>query len=154
MIKRGSSRGAVFLSCLCLPLVVAAASAKTPKEKSPHAAVTPATRHICWISRVDKAGTGVDVSFSATRSVSVVHAGAEDTYLVRATGLPPGLGESDSLSALHLEVGDRFASHNGPEDACSMEVVVQNGQIGVAAHAAVHLPGLPASEASDFIPAN
>jgi hypothetical protein len=154
MNERGSNRVALFLSCLGLLLIVTPASAKTPKEKSPHSAVTPATRHICWISRVDKAGTGVNVSFFATRSVSVVHAGAEDTYLVRAAGLPPGLGESDSLSALHLEVGDRFTSHNGPEDACSMEVVVQNGQIGVSAHAAVHLPGLPANEATDFIPAN
>jgi len=35
-----------------------------------------------------------------------------------------------------------------------MEVIAQGGQIGVAAHAAVQLPGLPANEASDFIPAN
>jgi hypothetical protein len=154
MNERGSIRAALFLSCLCLPLVVTVASAKAPKEKSANSAVTPATRHICWISRVDKAGTGVDVSLFATRSVSVVHAGAEDTYLVRAAGLPSGLGESDSLSALHLEVGDRVTSHNSPEDTCSMEVIVQGGQIGVSAHAAVHLPGLPANEATDFIPAN
>jgi hypothetical protein len=87
---------------------------------------------ICWIDTVEKTPTGVAVHFTDRRMISLDSASGGSQAVDVDPKAAAGANTSKSLEA---KLGDRFSSHNTPEDGCSMEVVSQDGKIGVMAHA-------------------
>ncbi|WP_326412417.1 hypothetical protein [Sphingomonas sp.] len=56
-------------------------------------------------------------------------------------------------AAMSAVLGEEFFASNGPEDGCTLTVVLKDGKVGLDARATMNLPGLPHQSETQFIPA-
>ena len=109
---------------------------------------------ICWVTSVDKSGAGIVVHFASRRFVRLVHPDmtGEDFFVDPAATDPSTTQNGVKIvNSLLLAPGEKFLSHNGPEDSCSAAVATIDGQIGLQASAALHLPGTQGESVKDFM---
>lgn len=116
----------------------------------------PRTSNICWIERVEKTSSGVNVHFTDTRRIVLHHAGES----ARVIMVRPDAADTDenargqsSVRAVPAVLGDELFSSNVPEDSCVMKVVTKADAIGIEASASMHLPGTAAVSVSRFMAA-
>ena len=74
---------------------------------------------IGWLKWVEKTATGVNIHFAQERIV----------FRDRATK------QGKKELTVPAVIGDKFRSHNTPEDGCSYEIVIEDGVIGLKAKA-------------------
>ena len=114
-------------------------------------------RDICWVDRVKRTASGVEVYFWDQRSVTRLRPGQPPrsflVYPVNATTVR----QYDDLVPVEFVpaiAGDRLFSSNSPHDSCSLAVVVREGRIGLELNASMQIPGYPPNQAAKFIPAD
>jgi len=112
------------------------------------------TSYPCWIGYVKSSGDGVDVYFRPPRTVALLDGNQSRTYEIGGGDARPSLPDTpNKVFFVHARLGNKLFTHNGPEDSCTMEVVSRDGRLGIDAHTAFHVLGLPSSDASVFVPA-
>jgi hypothetical protein len=94
---------------------------------------------IGWLKWVEKTATGVNIHFARERIVFRDHA----------------IEQAKKELTVPAALGDKFRSHNTPEDGCSYEVVIEDGVIGLKAmayfkggHQTVFIPAIETFPAS------
>jgi hypothetical protein len=117
-----------------------------------------AAAEICWIGRVEKTATGVNVHFSSPRSVTLRRIdGSTQAMSVDPGASLPAAADADKRPrrAVAMEMYESLSSNNSPHDGCRLSVTDREGRIGILAEAWFSAPHIPnsAQQVSKFIPA-
>ncbi|MBN9090115.1 MAG: hypothetical protein J0J01_24660 [Reyranella sp.] len=116
----------------------------------------------CWVERVKRTATGIDVYFQDGRTVRVIRdnrqTGIFQTYSARTTTVYQVDGVK-LVEAVPARLGDRLISSNSPHDSCTLTVAIRDGRIGLEASAFTQSPAPQIGNAAPataqyFIPAN
>lgn len=134
-IKSISATSVLMLVCLAL--------ASAPSRANP----------ICWIDHIVRAEGGINVYFvqKAVLDIYVKNSSGETTASYTASN--GVVRDQESRERPHLFVGDgvEFVAMQMAHDTCTYKLS-SNGPVGkVTAKAAMHLPGLPPSFATQII---
>ncbi len=97
--------------------------------------VHAATATLCWVDHVYQNGNGVAVTFRDIGQIVVV--GADTLAYDSAPGgyqllRDDGASIGDPVAAVPMALGDQAHVENSPEDACTIEVIRQDGIIGIS----------------------
>jgi hypothetical protein len=115
--------------------------------------------HICWIDRVISAPNGITLKFRPDASLfggikyknkqEIVH------FFVENGSAKIGGENEKPLSGTEvvLNVGDSMGIHQGVEDTCDVQVVVQGARAGVLLHGVTTASAYGPSSSSEFVPA-
>ena len=134
-IRSISATSVLMLICLVLT--------SAPSSASP----------ICWIDHIVKAKGGINVYFvqKASLDIAVKNSSGETTASYTSSNGIVRDNESHERDHLFVSDGIEFFAVQISHDTCSYKVD-SNGQVGkVTAKAAMHLPGLPPSFATQII---
>jgi hypothetical protein len=138
-------------SKFCLSAAFMAISALMPKPVM--------AAHICWIDQVNSTSSGITLKFRPDASLFGGVKYKDKKEIVQFTveqGVAKITGkdrQQHSGAEVVLNVGDAMGIHQGVEDTCDVQVVVQGGRAGVLLRGVSTASPYGPSSSSEFVAA-